>query len=88
VESSEEESEEDAGNGDEYSQDDLDEESEEEEDLDQCSDQWSEEDKGTEHEGFHDEVAVQGGFTHGNSGQLAVSFTCICILLSIPDIVM
>jgi hypothetical protein len=87
VESSKEDSEEDADNADEYSQDDLEEESEEK-DPDQHSDQHSEEDKGTEHEGVHDERAVQGGFTHGNMGQLAVSFSCICILFSIPDIVM
>jgi hypothetical protein len=91
VESSKEDSEEDADNVDNYSQDDLEEESEEEEeeeDLDQHSDQQLEEDKGTEHEGVDDEVAVQGGITHGNVGQSAVSFSCICILFSIPDIVM
>jgi hypothetical protein len=81
VEHSEDESEEEL-------EEESEEESEEEEDLDQHSDQQSEEDKGIEHEGVHDEVALQGGSTHGNTGQLPMSFSCICILFSIPDIVM
>ena len=52
----------------------------EEEDLDQHLAQWPEEDKGTEDKGVHDEVAVQGGFTHGNVGQLVVSFNHIFFL--------
>jgi hypothetical protein len=64
------------------------EESEDEEGVDRCSDQLSEEDKRTKDEGVHDEVAVQGGIAHGNVGQLAVIFSCICILFSIPCIVM
>jgi hypothetical protein len=49
--------------------------------------QWSEEDNGTEAEGVDDEVAIQGGITHSNVGQLAVSFSCICIFY-LSDIVM
>jgi len=64
------------------------EESEEQEGVDHHSDQLSEDDKRTKDEGVHDEVAVQGGIAHGNMGQLAVSFSCICILFSIPEIVM
>jgi hypothetical protein len=63
-------------------------ESEDEEGMDRRSDQQSEEDEGTQHEGVDDVVAVQGATTHGNVGQLAVSFSCICILFSIPGIVM
>jgi hypothetical protein len=64
------------------------EESEEQEGVDHHSDQLSEDDKRSKDEGVHDEVAVQGGIAHGNMGQLAVSFSCICILFSIPEIVM
>jgi len=64
------------------------EESEDEEGVDCHSDQLLEDDKRTEDEGVHDEVAVQGGIAHGNVGQLVVSFSCICILFSTPDIVM
>ena len=81
-----EDSEEDADNADKYSKDDLEGQSEDE-DLDQHLVQWSEEDNGTEAEGVDDEVAIQGGITHSNVGQLAVSFSCICIFY-LSDIVM
>jgi len=64
------------------------EQSEDEEGVDHCSDQLLKEEKRTKDEGVHDEVAAQDGIAHGSMGQLAVSFSCICILFSIPDIVM
>jgi hypothetical protein len=59
-----------------------------EEGVDHCSDQLLKEEKRTKDEGVHDEVAAQDGIAHGSVGQLVVSFSCICILFFIPDIVM
>jgi hypothetical protein len=64
------------------------EESEDEGGVDHRSDELLEEDEKTQHEGVDDVVAVQGATTHGNVGELVVSFCCICILFCIPYIVL